>query len=143
VSLLKSSESSFPCKARSVCFGKYPFLPSLSECPLFRNSHFYRTRAWEQGAAPELWAHLCRALWPASSAHSTPRCCFLMRKQKDTVLLAIYISLKSSVCQQHYSPSPGTNDSREKTMGEQTGKGLVVQNQGPTEGRKEGVPPAH
>lgn len=30
-----------------------------------------------------------------------------MRKQKDTVLRAIYISLKSSVCQQHYSPSPG------------------------------------
>lgn len=77
----------------------------------------------------------------ASSVSTAPRCSFPMRKQKGTLSLAIYISLKSSVCQQHCSPSPAqvTAGKRQWVSKREKEWRCRIRTKG---GRKEGLPPA-
>lgn len=89
----------FPSKARSICFWKCPFpprVPPLQKVPLLHNQGLGTGNIPELGVSSQSRV-ASSALWNTA---------FRWENRRDSVPPAIYISLKSSVLQEHCSPSP-------------------------------------
>lgn len=116
-----------------------PSLPSLPECPLFRKSHFYTPRAWEQGTVPELQHGLAQHCGQPSQLSSEKQ---LSDEKTEGHTVACNLHFSQKLCASNIVPLAQHKWQQGEDNGWAKGRRDGGTGSGPTEGRKEGLPPA-